>query len=362
MNFDQEPVIKETDWMLDGYSGITEDASATTVDWLDFSPTPENQARRDKFVKLSTPACTNFGNTNAIEFQINRIKEKLSSDAIEELDNAGFFDGGGYFNLSDSFSAATSGTTKDGNSAWRVAETIRNIGCCSQRVREWSDDMKTWEQFIAKPTKEQYENAKLLLKHFDFKQQWVFTDHNDKDKWEKMRRAVKIAPLIVSVPCCDPWFRLKEGATVPTCSIDVYTSGESRHAVVQPRTDVLYDSYDPHVKLIEEGKYPIVRAFQMVVSIKEQTPPTARFTRDLFVGRTGKDVKELQRYLNRNGFIVATYGAGSLGNETEYFGQLTKIAVMAYQKAHADKILRPAGLNAPTGFVGAYTRAVLNTS
>jgi len=55
------------------------------------------------------------------------------------------------------------------------------------------------------------------------------------------------------------------------------------------------------------------------------------FTRPLYPEMSGADVQCLQRYLNDAGYTVATTGPGSAGNETEYFGPLTKAAVGAWQ-------------------------------
>jgi len=44
-------------------------------------------------------------------------------------------------------------------------------------------------------------------------------------------------------------------------------------------------------------------------------------------------VKETQQFLNRNGFSISQKGAGSLGNETNFLGALTRSALMKYQKA-----------------------------
>lgn len=58
---------------------------------------------------------------------------------------------------------------------------------------------------------------------------------------------------------------------------------------------------------------------------------TPTLNRDLVVGSTGVDVWSLQRWLNRNGFKLASFGPGAPDFETNYFGPLTKTALAKYQ-------------------------------
>jgi hypothetical protein len=86
------------------------------------------------------------------------------------------------------------------------------------------------------------------------------------------------------------------------------------------------------------------------------------FSSNLFLGSSGVQVLELQQVLNSSSNTrVALSGPGSPGEESEYFGLLTEAAVMRFQQEYASQILTPAGLTRPNGFVGAYTRAVLNS-
>lgn len=87
----------------------------------------------------------------------------------------------------------------------------------------------------------------------------------------------------------------------------------------------------------------------------------AQIYRDLDLGSQGDDVLLLQKFLNTNQYTqIATYGPGSPGQETNYFGQLTKNAVTKLQEIYRSTILTPIGLYNGTGFVGSQTRAVIN--
>lgn len=84
------------------------------------------------------------------------------------------------------------------------------------------------------------------------------------------------------------------------------------------------------------------------------------FPRNLKVGMSGFDVKNLQILLNTDPRTrIALSGIGSLGNETKYFGTLTKEAVINFQEAYANEILVPSGLFVGNGYVGPVTRKVL---
>jgi len=73
------------------------------------------------------------------------------------------------------------------------------------------------------------------------------------------------------------------------------------------------------------------------------------FVRNLELGMSGADVKALQVYLNTHGYVIASSGAGSPGNETTKFGGATKAALIKFQKAN--------GITPAAGYFGPKTRA-----
>ena len=77
------------------------------------------------------------------------------------------------------------------------------------------------------------------------------------------------------------------------------------------------------------------------------------FPREMRLGARGPDVFALQKMLNESAQTrVAERGAGSLGNETNYFGPATTRAVAVFQRQNA--------ITGETGRVGPATLAVLN--
>jgi hypothetical protein len=87
------------------------------------------------------------------------------------------------------------------------------------------------------------------------------------------------------------------------------------------------------------------------------TPSAVNFNRNLNLGAKGQDVHDLQLLLNTDPYTqIAQSGPGSPGNETNYFGSLTKKAVYRYQFKY-NEILDAAGITTPTGFFGPFTRS-----
>lgn len=72
------------------------------------------------------------------------------------------------------------------------------------------------------------------------------------------------------------------------------------------------------------------------------------FGQNLYAGVKSLEVRCLQRFLNASGFPVASEGAGSVGNETDYYGLHTMKAVTQWQKMM--------GVSPAQGFFGPRSR------
>lgn len=90
----------------------------------------------------------------------------------------------------------------------------------------------------------------------------------------------------------------------------------------------------------------------VIPGLPDTGAPSVLSVRDLKFGMVGADVKSLQQYLNANGYALANSGVGSSGNETNYFGRLTKLALIRFQKGK--------GILSAVGYFGAITRGVMN--
>ena len=83
---------------------------------------------------------------------------------------------------------------------------------------------------------------------------------------------------------------------------------------------------------------------------------------DLKRGDTSADVKVLQQILNQDPATrVASFGAGSPGYETMYFGTLTEAAVKKFQDKYKAEIFSLSGVLVSTGKLDLRTRTKMNT-
>jgi hypothetical protein len=109
--------------------------------------------------------------------------------------------------------------------------------------------------------------------------------------------------------------------------------------------------------LTDLGTGIVIAGGDIISPTPTPVPPTNDpFLTNLSLGMSHPDVLKLQKYLNQNGYVISTTGAGSVGNETNYFGARTKAALIKFQTSRAAEL----GISIGTGFFGPLTRALLN--
>ncbi|KKT14697.1 MAG: hypothetical protein UV94_C0008G0013 [Parcubacteria group bacterium GW2011_GWC1_43_30] len=126
---------------------------------------------------------------------------------------------------------------------------------------------------------------------------------------------------------------------------------------------------DIHTVMIEVDKTIPVATITSTISVSaSSTLPLSEIklsssfvSPPLKLGMRLEMIKYLQTILNTDpDTSLAKDGPGSPGNETDYFGPLTKKAVIKFQEKYAEEVLLPWQLTKGTGFVGTTTRAKLN--
>jgi len=85
------------------------------------------------------------------------------------------------------------------------------------------------------------------------------------------------------------------------------------------------------------------------------------FINYLRYGQNKSDVKSLQTFLNQDPDTkLADSGPGAPGHETNFFGPITRAAVVKFQEKYTEDVLWPWGITKGTGFVGRTTLAKIN--
>lgn len=83
------------------------------------------------------------------------------------------------------------------------------------------------------------------------------------------------------------------------------------------------------------------------------------FNKYMFLGSIGKQVKELQKYLNENGYFVSYEGRGAPGMETNFFGLKTRRALKDFQSEYSE-LFNTKSLEYRLGIFGKQTKDLIN--
>lgn len=110
-----------------------------------------------------------------------------------------------------------------------------------------------------------------------------------------------------------------------------------------------------------EGTQPWMSSFPCwgkEINVSDESASADSLTMNLSLGMEHPQVLLLQKTLNEKGYVIATDGSGSPGNETQKFGLLTRAAVKKFQCAQMHMCDGDEHTNG-YGFVGVKTRAAL---
>ncbi|MBU0749902.1 Ig-like domain-containing protein, partial [Patescibacteria group bacterium] len=102
-----------------------------------------------------------------------------------------------------------------------------------------------------------------------------------------------------------------------------------------------------------KAAWPHLFAESAVAATSVPVSTNITMVRDLEYLMTGDDVRQLQVLLNANKYALTSSGVGSGGNETDYFGTLTRTALSRYQTAN--------GITPAVGYFGPLTRAQMKS-
>ena len=219
-------------------------------DWETYLPLEEKQYNDNG----DSMSCVTFAEVSGIEVEEKRIT------GIEP-------------NYSDRWTAKMSGTTREGNYLWKVADTIRKFGLVKEESYPKPEGKWTWDEYhkiIPEP---------LYSKLFNEGQEWL-------KRWDVKYEAIefskaslikhlKMSPLSVVVP--------------GHCVLNFLTT-----------KDVIsyFDTYEPHKKTVPN----VIQAMKVVLYKKEQAVPDEDLLVDLKLGDTGRQVEKLLDALDSLGW------------------------------------------------------------
>lgn len=321
-------------------------------------PDEETQFKWNPQGGLDTFACVTFSALDCLETIFTTyIDLKLFSTAqMNFLRNEGYIDKNtGKVNFSDRYTAKLSGTTLSGNTFGNVGDSIRKLhGLIPELDWPWPAEFnqqmyhdEAWNLYYKPIPPELIAKGLRFLQMFSINYEYIVLQGVTADPKAAIRAALPYGPVQIASLICAPWNSTEAAPPIPGCGCG------SQHA-----TEVYgytnegawkdFDSYKSFKKLLAPD-YCITYALQYHVV----TPAAQTFTRDLTIGSQGPDVKALQKFLNTHGFIVAPTGTGSPGQESDYFGSLTRAAVAKFQAAN--------GISPAVGYFGPVTRAKVNS-
>lgn len=338
----REPLA--TEWIAGEETGIVGGAAVT--DWKPYLPYGERQYN----AHFDTLACTHFASGHIYEtfiiylWKTGQLSEEAKSFFTKFLKDPNDINS---FRVSKQFSAILGGNTKQGNYFTKAWDTWRIIGAIPDSMLNTLGTSTSWDEYHDKNhiTAEMIAVAVESLKYADVLYQWLSFDNMPGfSSFEKSQAA----SALLSSP-------LNAGIPIPSShSVELFS--------LEDQTYGLFNTYDPFVSHVSLENPNVNYILQGVVKPRQEAPgrPSHVFNQDISRGMRGKEVYALQQVLVYEGFL----NKNLLVNDPvkAFFGQNTFDAIIKLQEKYADQILVPLSLAYATGYVGASTRAWLNSN
>lgn len=230
---------RPTDWLV---GAINYEVRNSSGDWRDFLPTGEKQ--KDP---AETMACVSFSGLNSLEIQ---TKHQTGAD----------------INYSDRFTAKMSGTTKQGNYLWAVADSMRLHGVVLQSVYPTPANYN-WDSYYSEIPQSVKDQAIRL----DIAYEFLPIRQTSLDK-ETLAYHLKHAPLQVTVPAPYPNHAV----------LAIHISGN---------TVYYFDSYSPFLKTMDYSK--ITSALKIVLTINKNNMFLANDAGTVYVITGNRDKRKI---------------------------------------------------------------------
>jgi hypothetical protein len=201
-------------------------------DWTPYVVDGERQSGNG----FDSDDCTAFSYTNAVEcqFKYYRLNGKIPQSTINFLSQNGYLDANGDLNCSDRALGSMAGTTDQGNSLNKVADTAYKMGLVPES--KWPSVFTNYAEYYKPVPAELQSLAQQFLQYFDLPYESTSGD---------LTGALQACPLYVALCTCGGWNN-PEPPPIAWCNAGSATN----HAVclLKQNNYRIFDSYDPFVK------------------------------------------------------------------------------------------------------------------
>ena len=233
-------------------------------DWRPFLSDPESQ----NSIYFDSMACVTFSAIKSIVIRLNRLlaEKAIPVGTLVELEKQGYLKDG-KFNFSERFTAKMSGTTRGGNYAVSVWDSIRKDGLVPESDWAYPRGKTTpafdWDDYYAPIPEALKEKGKAFLKLFDISYQWLATGAGATEA--QFNAWLKVGPIQILTPVCPPW---NTTDTIPACGRVV--SHATTMVFADDTSYSIADHYNPFNKQFALD-YPIPYALQGFITPKAQS-------------------------------------------------------------------------------------------